>query len=91
MDGETMLAMLKMDLGLTTDAYNQRLHSLLNVAQAEIIREGVTDLATASSVSDANLVIMYAGWMWRKRESGEGMPRMVRWALNNRVMQVKMR
>lgn len=90
MNDEQMLAMLKVDLQLTTTAYDNRLLMLMETAKGEIRREGVTNLNTASSVNDANLVIMYAGWMWRKRDNMEGMPRMIRWALNNRIMELKM-
>lgn len=37
------------------------------------------------------LVVQYASWMWRKRDTGEGMPRMVRYALNNRIFAEKAR
>ena len=33
---------------------------------------------------------MYAGWLWRRRDTMEGMPRMLRWALNNKVFSGKM-
>jgi hypothetical protein len=36
------------------------------------------------------LVVMYAAWLWRKRDNMEGMPRMLRYALNNRIFQEKM-
>lgn len=89
MNNETMLQLLKIDLGITATAYDPRLRQLLTVAVSEIEREGAT-LATGTSVDDANLAIMYAAWMWRKRDSGEGMPRMLRYALNNRVFAEKM-
>lgn len=85
-----MLAMLKVDLGITVDAYDPRLYQLLDVAQGEIIREGAASLDAASSLNDANLIIMYAAWLWRRRDSMDGMPRMLRWALNNRVFSEKM-
>ena len=91
MNDEQMLVMLKVDLQLTTTAYDTRLQMMMDAAKAEIKREGVTNLNTASSISDANLVIMYTAWLWRKRETMEGMPRMVRWALNNRIMELKMK
>lgn len=84
MNSETMLTMLKIDLGITTDIYDTRLGQYLTSARAEIVREGVKNLST-DNVSDANLVIQYAAWMWRKRDTGEGMPRMIRWQLNNRL------
>ena len=42
------------------------------------------------AVTDANLVIMYAAWLWRRRDTMEAMPRMLRWQLNNRVFSEKM-
>ena len=85
MDYETMLDMLKIDLGIsTTDKYDERLTQYLETAVKEIEREGAT-LSFSDSVEDANLVIMYAQWLWRKRDSGEGMPRMIRWEINNRL------
>lgn len=83
----TLLSGLKVDLGITTTAYDERLTAYLQNAQQEIQREGVT---IGNAVDDDMLVIMYAAWMWRKRDSGEGMPRMLRYALNNRVFAQKM-
>lgn len=82
-----MLEKLKIDLGITTDAYNERLSDYLRGAQSMIETEGVT---LTDSDQDQQLIIMYAAWMWRKRDSMVGMPRMLRWMLNNRIMQEKM-
>jgi len=81
------LTMLKVDLGISSTAYDARLTQYITVAKAEIGREGIT--LSADSLDDENLIIMYAAWMWRKRESGEGMPRMLRYALNNRLFAEK--
>lgn len=79
--------MLKTDLGIMqTTAYDTRLGQYLDAAEQEIIKEGVSDFDT-SSIDDAQLVVMYAAWLWRKRDTMEGMPRMVRYALNNRVFK----
>lgn len=86
-NAEELLPSLKVDLGITTDAYDERLTAYLQNAQQEIIREGIE---IGDMVDDSQLVIMYAAWTWRKRESGEGMPRMLRYALNNRVFSQKM-
>lgn len=83
------LSMLKTDLGITTTAYDARLQQYLTSAQQMIEREGVKTL-DLSSLEDAQLVVMYAAWMWRRRDSQDGMPRMLRWALNNRIMSEKM-
>lgn len=83
-----MLERLKIDLGITTDAYDDRLSQYLDSAERMIRTEGADiDL---TDPQDEQIVIMYAAWLWRKRDSLEGMPRMLRWVLNNRIMQGKM-
>lgn len=83
-----MLEMLKIDLGITTTAYDERLGQYLTSAQQMIEREGVTAL-NLSTLEDQQLVVMYAAWLWRRRDSMEGMPRMLRWVLNNRIFSEK--
>ena len=80
-----MLDMLKIDLGITTNAYDSRLQQYLDSAQTEISREGA--VLDPSNIADMQGIVMYAAWMWRRRDSGEGMPRMLRLWLNNRVLQ----
>ena len=85
---DQLLAMLKVDLGITTTAYDPRLTQYIESAIRQIRREGaVLDL---SEVDDMQLVVMYAAWTWRRRDSGEGMPRMLRYQLNNRIFSEKM-
>ena len=83
------LAMLKIDLGITNNHYDERLKQYLTFAANEIKREGIKLLA--DDLTDDNLQIMYAAWMWRKRQDGDEMPRMLRYALNNRLMSQKMK
>lgn len=83
-----MLEMLKIDLGITTTAYDGRLEQYLSSAQQMIEREGVTAL-NLSALEDMQLVVMYAAWLWRRRDTQEGMPRMLRWTLNNRIFSEK--
>ena len=85
---QTLLSMLKVDLGImSTTAYDERLTQYLENAFSSIEEEGASlDLTDAK---DCQLVVMYAAWTWRKRESGEGMPRMLRYALNNRIFSEK--
>ena len=86
----TMLVMLKTDLGISAaqTAYDTRLDQLLTAAQKAIIGEGASNL-DASDPLDQQLIVMYAAWLWRKRDDMPGMPRMLRWALNNRVFGEK--
>ena len=86
---ETMLAMLKTDLGIrTTTAYDERLGQLLTTAEAAIRAEGVETLDETDPL-DQQLIVMYAAWLWRRRDEMPGMPRMLRLALNNRVFGEK--
>lgn len=84
-----ILAALKVDLGIkSTTAYDERLTQIIKSSYAMIVREGASTL-DASSLEDAQLIIMYAAWTWRRRDTGEGMPRMLRWQLNNRILSEK--
>ena len=85
MEETTKLQMLKIDLGINTSAYDSRLTQYLASAKAEIEREGVK---LTDSAPDENLIVQYAAWMWRKRDSGEGIPRMIRWQINNRLFDM---
>ena len=83
-----MLSMLKVDLGISGEGYDDRLGQYIESAKKNISIEGIT--LDADSVPDCNLVIQYAAWLWRKRINGEGMPRMLRWELNQRLFHEKM-
>lgn len=83
MTDNEMLGALKVDIGLTSDAYDERLRAYLEAAEQRITREGVT--IDKSDIDHVETIIMYAHWMWSKRDSGEGMPRMVRYQLNNLI------
>ena len=83
MNDTEILQALKIDLGITSDAYNGRLSQYIEQAKIEIKNEGVSlDL---TNIDHTQTVTMYAGWLWRKRDTGEGMPRMVRYQLNQLI------
>lgn len=84
-----LLASLKMDIPITTTAYDTRLTQYIQSAYEAIEEEGIT--LDAGSMKDQQLVMSYAEWMWRRRDKGEGMPRMIRYAMNNRLFSQKMR
>ena len=84
-----MLTMLKTDLGIrTSTAYDARLTQLLTAAESAIRKEGASTL-DASDPLDQQLIVMYAAWLWRRRDNMEGMPRMLRWTLSNRIFREK--
>lgn len=89
MTDETILSLVKANLEIienntTKDSY---LSTLMEAAKQEIAREGIT---LSDTISDGNLVAMYTAYFYRKRaEDTPVMPRMLRYALNNRLMQEK--
>lgn len=95
-----MIEALKIDLGLTTTAYDARLYQYLEFALAEIAEQGA--MLNLGDIKDAQLAVMYAAWLWRQRDGAGGtytasrfgadqMPRMLRYALNNRILGGKIR
>lgn len=89
MNDNEMLNMLKVDLGISGSSYDNRLRQYIQAAKESIRIEGIH--LDPVVCSDSNLVIQYAAWLWRKRINGDGMPRMLRWALNQRLFHEKMK
>lgn len=85
-----LLNLLLADLNLLSPdpARLSQLRHLIGVAVQLISREGV-QLQEPYSDEDAQLIIMYASYLFRKRATDEPMPRMLRWALNNRIFAEK--
>ena len=79
-----ILMILKIDLQISSAALDTYLQTLIDAARGYIQKEGA--VLTASS-ADCLLVEMYAAYLYRqRREEDVQMPRMLRWALNNRVI-----
>ena len=74
--------MVKLNLQIAGSAFDEYIEDLIiPAAEAEIAREGIT----------LDLLVMYAGYLYRRRaDSDAGMPRMLRYALNNRLFAQKM-
>ena len=83
-----ILTILQSDLGelYPSDTRKAYLSQCILAAQDMIGREGIV---LGSSAEDAQLVEMYAAYLVRKRCNDTGMPRMLRWALNNRLFSQK--
>lgn len=90
MNSERILALLQSDLGelFISEDRKTYLLQIINAATAMIEREGIVFESTAE---DEQLVEMCAAYLVRKRASNEGMPRMLRYALNNRLFSQKAR
>lgn len=85
---DPMLAALKVDLGIRSNAYDDRLSARIEAAKQRIADVGITLNDTAE---DNDLVLMYAAWLWRSRATGEDKPLMLRSALYNRLFGEKAR
>ena len=89
MTDETILTMLKANLQImpVNTLQDEYLNSLITTAKQMITREGIT---LADTVEDGQLVVMYSAYLYRKRaEDAPVMPRMLRYALNNRLFSQK--
>lgn len=87
MGEQAILTALKVDLQISTSAMDTYLGQLIAAAQSYITQEGIT---LTESIDDGMLVEMYAAYLYRKRrEENVSMPRMLRWALNNRLFSQK--
>ena len=88
------LILLKANLQLITDANDPLLVHLLRQGEAAMAREGIVNDA---SVDYDACVIDYAAYLFRKRaastaggkESETGMPRFLRWQMNNLLFSQK--
>lgn len=86
-DGE-ILNLTKLNLSMATTAYDAYLTALIGASKDSIAREGI--VLDLSSSEDVNIVVMYAAYLFRKRaEDSPAMPRMLRYALNNRLFSQK--
>lgn len=81
-----ILAILKVDLHLSSSMLDQTLTALIKQARSAITREGIT---LGNNVDDAMLIEQYAAYLYRQRRENTAMPRYLRWMLNNRLLQQK--
>lgn len=90
MTDQEILVLVKQNLSIMHTAQDEYLVSLITTSESSIQEEGITlDLEDAK---DVNLVVMYTAYLFRKRaEDNPVMPRMLRYALNNRLFSEKAR
>ena len=87
MTADELLSVTKLNLSLKTTAYDASLGGLIDAAREMIAREGIVLTDTAE---DDQLVVMYTAYLFRKRaEDNPSMPRMLRYAINNRLFSQK--
>ena len=88
MDMQLLLTALKTDLGIRSEAFDDRLLDRLCEAQTDLTAQGIV---LEDTTADRDLVIMYAAWLWRDRVTGAPMPRMLINARNNKLFGQKAR
>lgn len=87
MSNDEILKILKTNLQISVAAYDEYLGKLIEFGRAAIEKEGIS---LTDSTEDGMLVEMYAAFLYRKRrEESYAMPRMLRYALNNRLFSQK--
>ena len=78
------LDILKMDLQIMQDLHDEYLTKLLELAESDIKKEGIK---LDESLEGSMVVIHYAAYLFRRRAGNEtGMPRYLRYELNNMLM-----
>lgn len=83
MSDADLLIIVKLSLAVNSSAFDEYLLSLIQASREMISREGI-DLA--DTPEDNNLIVMYTAYLWRKRaDDNPVMPRMLRYAMNNRL------
>ncbi len=82
-----LLDRLKIDIGIiNSTAYDERLGSLLTVAESEVSKF-VGENVDTSDIRDAELVIDYARWQWLSRREPTEMPASLKYRLNCRAFE----
>lgn len=92
MTDQQLLESVKTDKRISVSAYDTRLQDVIATAKQAIMAEGAQTLDASASAEDAQLVIMYADWLWdMTSDPALAMPRGLRQKLNNRIFAEKMR
>lgn len=86
---DTILASVKVDLGITSTAYDSRLTQYINAGAGDMERQGA-DLSQETAETN-QLLVAWTSWQWRTRDTREGMPRALRFSLNNLIFSQKMK
>lgn len=84
---ETVLNLLKIDLGITHTLRDTFFTTLLQAVQKEIESKGITiDL---TNTEDQMLLSDYAAWKYRKRQEDVGMSQNLLFRIRNRVVKAR--
>lgn len=86
---ELELEFLRVDLGfMEPDAATQKyMEHLLETSRLELGAKGIDLIET--NADDLSLIVMYAAWLYRRRDGSGAMPDMLRYAINNHKARMK--
>lgn len=86
---EIELEFLRIDLGFMEPdaATSTYMEHLLDVARRELDAKGIDLIET--DADDLSLVVMYAAWLYRRRDGSGAMPDMLRYSINNHKTRMK--
>lgn len=84
----SVLGFVKINLGISTNAYDAAITNDITYARRALADAGLIldETSPTTGASDAYIVVMYSTWLWRERETGAKMPRMLETAINNRFV-----
>ena len=83
----TILTLLKKDLMISVDSYDDLLTQYIKLAKKDLEMEGIT---IQNTDEDGMLVEMYAAWIARKRKENIPMSRQLQFLIHNRLLHEKM-
>ena len=82
---DTLLALLKIDLGITHNLRDAFFTKLIEGTIKEIQRRGIT--ADLNSADDQMLIVDYACWAYRKRNEDTPLAQNIQHRLRNRIIK----
>jgi len=82
----TCLQLFKMDIGITHNLRDAFFSNLIESSYSELKGMGVDFNSITSTAEDAQLIVDYSSWMYRKRQEDVGLPRRLRFKINNRII-----
>lgn len=82
---ETVLEMLKVDLGITHNLRDTYFNAQISACQNELAEKGIVlDLDT---VSDQMLLADYTAWKYRNRTEDKPLADNLKWRIRNRIIK----
>lgn len=82
----TCLQLFKIDMGITHNLRDVFFSNLIESSYSELKGMGIDFNSTTSTAEDTQLIVDYSSWMYRKRQEDVGLPRRLRFKINNRII-----